>query len=413
MAKPTIKPIDAFDASQEKYVEFAWAGKAAYNNRLTVYYADTMNVAYDHVYSENYYKLNHKIPSGTLLNGIKYTAQITVIDSTGTYSEPSDKFYFWVLESPAFFFEGLSSTSLNTIDTPSYVATLNYTQNNDVKLASYQFFLYNSTKELLDSSDVIQNTSGLLSYTYRTLENNTVYYIRATGFNARNVPVDTGYVQLMASYINPNLYTKFYTDVNRVIGTVDYYTNIISIESDLDTSEYSFDEGCVDLTGEPSSIRYSRNFVIPESCTISVRMKEAYKTAHILSIQTGLNERALLESIIDDDGVLRYKLSVHGTSEYIIYSGGYVFDNYDMVTVHIRRENCIYELYVFVTEIEPDPPHNMWFMLNEPPIKDSQYNDIWLNIDYPTQYIDQNSVVRFYQPTRPLGASNQNIWIGN
>ncbi len=413
MAKPSIKTIDAFDASQEKYVEFAWTGKAAYNNRLVIFNADSMAVVYDHTYSSNYYKLNHKIPSGTLTNGIKYAAQITVIDSTGAYSDPSEKYFFWVLESPTFFFEGLSSTNLNTIDVPTYIASLKYTQSNNVGLTSYQFFLYNSTKELLDSSEIMQNTHGALTYTYRSLENNTVYYIRATGFNARSVPVDTGYVQLMASYINPNLYTRFYASVNRIVGTVNYYTNIISIESDIDTDEYSFDEGCVDLTGNLNSVRYSRNFTISEDCTISVRMKEAYKTAQILRVQNGLNERLLLESLIDDNGVLRYKLTVHGVSEYIIYSGGYVFDHYDMVTVHIRRINGIYDLYVFVTDMDPDPPHNMWFMLNEPPYNETQYNDIWLNINYPTSYIDKDSVVRFYQPSRPLGGSNQNIWIGN
>ena len=51
MAKPIIKEIEAFDASQETYVEFLWSGNAAYNNRMVIYDADTMLSVYDHTYS--------------------------------------------------------------------------------------------------------------------------------------------------------------------------------------------------------------------------------------------------------------------------------------------------------------------------------------------------------------------------
>lgn len=414
MAKPIIKEIEAFDASQETYVEFLWSGNAAYNNRMVIFDADTMLPVYDHIYSTNYYKLNHKIPSGILTNGKKYAVHIAVIDKDKNVSDFSDKYYFWVLASPSFYFEGLSTTSLNTIDSSVYVATLHYSQTNNVALASYQFFLYNITKELLDSSDIYQDTTSALTYTYRSLANNETYYIRATGFNARNVPVDTGYVQLKATYVNPNLYTKFYTNVDKQIGIVNYYTNIISIESDRDTDEYTYEDGCVDLTEDINSVRYSHNFVIPgDAYTISVRMKNAYKDATILKVQTGTTDKLVLSSHIDDSGLLRYKLTVYGTSDYVLYSGGYIFDQYDMVTVHIRRDHGLYGLYVFVTEMEGDPPRNMWFMTSEPPYNESQYGDIWIDEDYPIHYIDKDSVVRFYQNNKPTNAELENIWIGN
>ena len=654
MAKPIIKTINPFDASQAYIVGFIWTGAMAYNNRMMIYDADTMLAVYDHTYGANYYRLSHDIPAGLLENGKKYAVAISVIDVNGDASEFSDKYYFWCMETPEFGFENLSTEVQNYVNSSTYTATLYYAQAESVPLSSFQFFLYNSTKELLDSSDVIRYSgSASMRYTYRSLENNTVYYLRATGTNTRSVPVDTGYILIIATYANPSMYARFYATPNPTIGTVDYYSNIVDIESDRPSSEYTFEEGFIDLTGvDPNktiiitesnemypvmtvsysdlnnvvqsvhtensptlfitgfsevksisikgksqqiqypilslndyvkgsykyveacdltidgtllenvieanplrnlplndvadlftldnngkrviyrnvgetiisaesipiatgttrnkygrdmftayfdigasgqkgignlicdalpvdtdtscvrltndgslamawdvtefnitdwesaqawltrytvsvlyplketkrlfldpiimpsmknvnSVRYSRNFTIPPNATISVRMKEAFKTCEVLRVQSEGVDTFVLSSTVYDDGMLRYKLEVFGpASDYIFYSDPLYFHRWDIVTIHIRRIDGVYGMYVFVTEQDPDPKRNMWFIETEPPESQTERGDVWINVEYPTTYVDKDTVVRYYQDEKPTGAVDQNIWIG-
>ena len=657
MAKPIIKQMTPFDASSSKLVQFVWTGAMAYNNRMIVYDASTMLSVYDHTYSSNHYRLDHEIPADTLENGKKYAVQIAVIDKDGNVSEFSDKYYFNVISTPAFYFDGLIASesvdyNQNLIQSQTYKATLIYEQAEKEPIASYQFFLYSSVKELLDSSDVMKNQLKM-EYTYRSLESNFNYYLRATGFTQKGIPLDTGYVLITVSYANPSLYARMYATPNEQIGTVDYYSNIVDIESDRPSEEYEFDEGYVDLTqGDPlktcvisesspllprmtvnyldlegtskrivtekdeseitvssyseinkitidgkyeqltepiislndyvpgsyryidtfnitvdgtlienindslpmrslpidvhdelvitalgqryftrnvgetlitsqlvpvatgmtrnkygrdmftayydigatvkygsvnlvsnalpiatdtscmvlsqdgslaimwdptefnitdldsanawldthtvsvlyplvnpttfyldpvlmprlinvNSVRYSRNFVIPNNATISVKMKDAFKTCEVLRVQNGEQNTFVLTSMIYDDNTLRYKLQILGpTSDYIIYSDALYFHSWDIVTIHIRRVDGVYGLYVFITEQEADPKRNMWFLTSEPPEEQVERGDIWINQQYPTTYVDKDTVVRFYQDEHPVNAVDQNIWIG-
>ncbi len=70
-------------------------------------------------------------------------------------------------------------------------------------------------------------------------------------------------------------------------------------------------------------------------------------------------------------------------------------------------------MYVFVTIEDPDPDRNIWFMISDPPEYMTQNTDLWLDLDYPIQYIDKTHAVRIYQPNKPIGLSVQSIWIGD
>ena len=67
---------------------------------------------------------------------------------------------------------------------------------------------------------------------------------------------------------------------------------------------------------------------------------------------------------------------------------------------------------MFVTEQDPDPKRNMWFIETEPPESQTERGDVWINVEYPTTYVDKDTVVRYYQDEKPTGAVDQNIWIG-
>lgn len=368
MAKPIIKQITPFDATttESVFVDFVWTGFMAYNNRMIIYDANTMNVVYDHTYETNYYVLSHKIPTGPsspLTNGKKYAVAIAVIDQNGAESDISDKQYFWVSKKPTFYFKDLSPDDPLRVEDSTYTAQLVYSQANNVAIDTYRFYLYNSVKEEIDASDVFKGMNSAFKYTYRTLDSNYVYYLRATGVTVQGVVMDTGYLPISVQYEVPTFYSLFYATPNPVIGTVDYYSNIIDIESDLPSTDYRYDNGFIDLTVDPKSVRYSKNFKVPKDATISLRMKKAHKTCNILKGETDGKTAWMLRAIYDEDAdIFRFRLTAYGnTSNYVLYSEPLDFNNYDIVTVHIRRVNGIYGLYTFITKSDVMVLKNQWF----------------------------------------------------
>ena len=107
MAKPIINKITSVDALQDYVVTMTYNGNQPYSNRLIVYDGNTMGVLYDETIES--FLLKHTIPANTLINGRKYAVQVQFFDIDGIASALSDKYYFWTLETPLFYFEGVKN----------------------------------------------------------------------------------------------------------------------------------------------------------------------------------------------------------------------------------------------------------------------------------------------------------------
>ena len=86
----------------------------------------------------------------------------------------------------------------------------------------------------------------------------------------------------------------------------------------------------------------------------------------------------------------------------------------DIVTIHIRRINNVYQLYCFV-ELGEQELQNMWFGSVQPSLTQMDNYDIWINTDNEgTVRIDKNDVNIFYQKEEPilLVENDYDIWIG-
>ena len=127
------------------------------------------------------------------------------------------------------------------------------------------------------------------------------------------------------------------------------------------------------------------------------------------------NEGFTLSSYIYDSGQMRYKLTVpNGICNYILYSEPIMPEEQDIVTIHIRRINNVYQLYCFI-ELGEEELHNMWFGSAQPSLAQLDSYDIWINTDNEgTVRIDKNDVNIFYQKDEPilLVENDYDIWIG-
>lgn len=242
MAKPVVKTIHAFDASSAYTVEFTWSGNQAYNNRMIIYDAQTQASVYDHTYPNNYYRLNHEIPAYTLDNNKQYAVQVQVIDVNGDTSALSDKYYFYTISTPNFYFDGLVEEEV--VYSPSINLNLVYSQSGTEQLTWVRYHLYDASKTLVTETNPDYGLT--MTHTFRSLVNKATYYVRATGITVHGMSLDTGYISFTTSYQNPSAYARVYAEADSDTGFVNYYSNIVVISPD--ENDYTYEDGYIDLT---------------------------------------------------------------------------------------------------------------------------------------------------------------------
>lgn len=345
--KPIIKPITTFDASNEYPVEFSWSGSRAYGNRLVIYDAESLSTVYDETIQT--YALSHTIPAGTLTNGNKYLAQISVYDYQSVNSELSNKYAFYVFSTPTFEFENI--TDEKTFDSSSVQAIVKYSQAEYEYISSYKFYLYDANNNILQISDQMYNRTDIV-YSYKGLENNTYYYIQCIGVTVNGMPIETPKVKIFIKYENASAYARFFAESDVKHGGNKWNTNIVLIEyTGNETFEY-IDGNYINL--EEKVIYYDEGFSMLDDGTIVINGKSLYKNNnHIFS---GYNKdssyQVNLYSYIYDD-VLRFKLVVNNSMcDYVLYSNPMVFTNDDDIEIRIRKSNDVYSLETYIEGVK-------------------------------------------------------------
>lgn len=408
MAKPIINYIYPFDATEDKKITFTYSGDLPYYNRLVIYNASTLAVLYDVTSSSRV--LYCTLPADTCTNGTKYAAAIQCFDSEMAESTLSDKVYFWCLEDPSFYFYNVSDGDV--ITTSSFYAELIYSQAQSEELSQFQFFIYDSSKVLLSSSQVYYSTN-YLTYNYQGLEDDTIYYIRAKGLTQYSTELDTGYIEIEVntSYDNSE-YNNIIAECNENNSVVTYYTNFIIITSDEDSDDYEYDDSYINLT--ELDLTYS-DLDIEDDFLMGIQIREYYETGTLLTC-SGETMDFTLTSYVYDDTTMRFKLTVNnGVTPYILYSDAFIPEAYTIFTIFIKRVNNIYNLEVYTYEEDMD--FNMFFGSVDPSEYDfeTEEKDIWIDVDTdPTTMIESDEVNKFIMIEEPivLAGDMWDIWIG-
>lgn len=411
MAKPSVVRFEPQDSTKDFTINMTYSGTLPYSNRIVIYDATTLAVLYDDTTTNLNYSIEHIVPANTLTNGKKYAVQGQVFDINGNASSLSDKMYFWCLATPSFYFENINDGKI--FDTASIFATLVYKQSDWEDIGEYRFYLYDELKQLLLESESFYDAEHLI-YSYKGLSDDKFYYIRAVGSTVNGIQMDTGYIKIFINYENPEDYKLIYAECDESNSMVTYQTNFVVINpSSSKDNDYEYDNGWINLIDK--TLVYDQDFIVNGDFTMSIRGKDMYRNATILKCS---NEEIgfTLSSYIYDDDTMRYKLSVpNGLCNYILYSEPISPSAFDIVTIHIRRINNVYQLYCFVELGEADELHNMWFGMNQPTLSQVDNYDVWINIENNgTVRIDKNDVNIFYQKDEPtlLVENNYDIWLG-
>lgn len=339
MAKPQLQHINPFDANKDYEISILWTGNRACANRIIIYDNRTNAVVYDDMVSS--YVLTHTIPAYTLVNNQQYTIQAQIYDSENIPSALSNKVLFRTFATPDFYFEDLAENQV--ISNSSFSAAVHYHSDDWEDISKYVFHLYDSSKKLLLKSDEMTDSFDI-SYTYKGLDNNTVYYLRCVGVTVNGMELDTGYVGITVKYENPNTYARIYATPVPSQGCIQVATNLIIIQYDgMDHFEYM--DGMIDLRDK--TLYYDEGFLIEDDFTVIIRGMNLWKNAELLKMKND-RDGLVVSSHIYSDGSLRFRLTVpNGVSHYLLYSENLRFSDQDMVTVVIRRKNNVYQLHAF------------------------------------------------------------------
>ncbi len=403
MAKPIIQKIRPFDSTKDYEISLLWSGNRAHANRIIICENETNNVVFDDMVSS--FSLKHSIPAYTLKNNQRYTIQAQTYDVENIPSALSNKVLFYTFATPDFYFEDLSENPI--ISNSSFTATIHYYSDDWEDISKYVFYLYDATKkQLLQSSEMTDDYD--ISYTYKGLDNNTIYYVRCVGVTVNGMELDTGYVEITVKFENPNTYARIYATPIPSQGCIQVSTNLIIIQYN-GTDEFEYIDGMIDLRDK--TLYYDEGFLIEDDFTVIIRGMNLWQQADLFKMSNE-NLGLTLSSHFYPEGKLRFRLIVpNGVSNYLLYSDEQVFDNKDMVTIVIRRKNNVYQLKVFI-ELGYTKDGNMWYGTERPNRHLMDNDDNWINTDGDTYMVSKDLYTTYLDDEEPENAVIDDIWLG-
>lgn len=402
MAKPIVNKITPFDATKDYIVSLSWTGNRPKSNRIIVYDNITNNVVFDDTTTT--YSLEHKIPSNKLVNGKYYMIQAEITDQDDFVSALSDKKIFYTLTTPSFYFNNLPSDKLKN---SSYQANIFYSSQELEELQSYKFFLFDARQIKLLESDVLTDTNNV-SYTYRSLQNNTKYYVQCIGYTKNGMTLDTGLQPLEVYYENPDIYSRIYVENVPDEGCTKITSNFIVIKADGDEN-YEYSNGYINLSDK--NLIYKEGFNIQGDLKLKLTGTDLWKNTEILKIKNDYDE-IVISSYIYPNNTLRFRLMAsNGLCNYLLYSDALSFSSIDIVTIIIARINNVYVLKVFTRlGTEEEKQFNMWIGSQIP--ANAENLDIWINNDGSLYKIDKDSYKVVISNNEPIDVKENDIWIG-
>ena len=309
MARPIIQRITPFDANYDYEISISWTGNRAHANRIIIRDNESNEVVFNDLVST--YALKHTIPAHTLTNGKKWVIEAQVYDEENTPSSLSEKVLFSTFTTPDFYFDNIPDGG--KLSNSSFSASIHYFSPEWENISSYNFYLYDSSKRVLLESNILNDDENI-NYTYKGLDNNTVYYIRCAGITVNGIFLDTGYVEISVWYENPNTYARIYATPLPSQGCVQVASNLIIIDYNGD-DKFEYVDGMIDLRDK--TLYYDEGILIKNDFTLLLRGKYLWQTTELLKM-TNENIGLTLSSRIYTNGKLRFRLLVpNGVDNYL------------------------------------------------------------------------------------------------
>ena len=334
MAKPIVRHITAFDAALDFTVSFSWSSTLT-GNRIVVYETTANTLVYDNTVTSG--TLTHTIPANTLTNGTKYYIGVQVINGSAT-SVMSDYTFFCCYSTPVISFAGL--TFPYQIKSASLSVSLSYTQAQSRNMMECIYYLYDSNKVIVSTSDTFYDEK-MLSFEYKGLENNTNYYVRAVGRSVDDLECDTGYCLISVNQKIKNKYSVLSCENVPEKGYIKYACTIVEIDY-RGTEIIPIANGQADVRGKllyyDNGFSFDGDFLF--RCDVS-------KATPVIVISNG-TDSITLDTVDYGNGKFKFRLVVTNGSQ---TANSLLSEKYDLVIpmsgmIVIKRVGNVYSISI-------------------------------------------------------------------
>lgn len=238
-----LNTITPFDASESCTFTFTYSGgNQAYFNKLIIKDSSTLETVYEKKMQS--LRLSHILDKNLLENGKEYLAIMEVYDVNDILQGTSPITPFQCLSTPIFLFSNLEDGQ--TLYTSSYNFCIKYEQAEGELLQSYNVTLYDNNKVERYNTGKIYDTEEL-NTTISLLEDNTEYYIVATGITINGIQLNTGYVKFNCDYITPSSFFLVELSNEKKYGAIKITSNAVQIEGKMDEEPIFLDNEYLDL----------------------------------------------------------------------------------------------------------------------------------------------------------------------
>ena len=203
MAKPIISKFSVIDAAQKNAVRYTCYDDTVNEVEYVVCDNASGNIIIDQkVQTSGASSIRtFTLPAGLVHNRLlPYYLKIAVKNQSGKQSDLSDAVLFYCHEKPVLKFTDVDSTTVTTIPFPAFSFDVQYKNIEDQgeTLSLYKYQLYDGDKNLLYE----ETHYGTIAHSFNveSLDNNKVYYERATGETVNGYLLDTGFCAFRIAY---------------------------------------------------------------------------------------------------------------------------------------------------------------------------------------------------------------------
>ena len=358
LTTPILLSTVAFDATQAHTFTFnSVGGDQVVSNTLTIRLNSDNSTVYSQ--SQTTFVYEHTLPAGTLTNGNYYNAYITTSNSSGETSAQSNVIQFYCFSTPVLSLTNV--TSGGTISNSTFTFNYTYSQAESEPLNSYVVNLYDASRNLISTSgEQYPNDTTVplyLTHTFSGFEDNTLYYIQATGVTVNGSPVTSAEVNFTAVFDRPSAFTLFSVTNNCDGGYINVQSNVITIPGQVSPGDPVYiDNKELDLRQDGTYLEYSENINIGNQFFGILKCRDLNDNTNIISFLSPDGTKITIDyyvSIVDSDLTDKaYALltASMGGYNYQIYSDPVTPPASDTTPINIqfKRDGNLYEIYMSV-----------------------------------------------------------------
>ena len=343
--KPILYNINAWDASQEQIFQFIWNGNQSFGNIAQIRNNADNNIVYQS--SETTMQLKHTLPANTLVNGTLYNVRVAVLDADNNISEYSDPVLFYCFTTPTFTFDNLTSNQI--VGNSSYQVTMLYSQSEGETLQSWEISLYDTSQSKIQGSGVKYTND--VKYTLTNLEDNQVYYIKATCLTLNGMEIETEYIPFSVNYKQPAIYSLLSLENVSDQGYIKLQSNIRAVEAKSEKDVEYINNEYVNL--KDNTIFIDDDFSLDDDFIINLLGYNLMPNTLIMQLSDGTNtiDLYLRKGTYDiNNNVEKTFIELNipvGFTSYVCFSN--YIDNpleSDMIDIWIKKKNGFYSVYI-------------------------------------------------------------------